>query len=137
MSTARRSSLPPDAPDERARGTSAPRRRGPHIGPLRITPSRVFVLVALIGGLGFLAYSIFFRDALQVPLMATGFAICGIAFAIAAFMSLVGVISAGHEGRDGRAFFTSLVGGLLALAAMGCLAAAVIMGMIWTGTSGG
>jgi drug/metabolite transporter (DMT)-like permease len=135
MSTARRSSLPPEAPDERARSTPAPRRRGPHLGPLRITPSRVFVLVALIGGLGFLAYSIFFRDALQVPLMATGFAVCGIAFAIAAFMSLAGIISAGREGRDGRAFFTSLVGGLLALAAMGCLAAAVIMGMIWTGTS--
>jgi len=95
----------------------------------------VFVLVALIGGLGFLAYSIFFRDALQVPLMATGFAVCGIAFAIAAAMSFVGIVSAGREGRDGRAFFTSLVGGLLALAAMGCLAAAVIMGMIWTGTS--
>ena len=136
MSTARQSALPPDD-DERARSTAAPRRRGPHIGPLRITPARVFLFVALLGGLGFLAYSIFFRDALQVPLMATGFAICGIAFAIAAFMSLAGVISAGHEGRDGRAFFTSLVGGLLALAAMGCLAAAVIMGMIWTGTSGG
>ena len=135
MSNARRTAPQPED-DELAR-SSAPRRRGPHIGPLRITPGRVFLFVALLGGLGFLAYSIFFRDALQVPLMATGFAICGIAFAIAAFMSLAGVISAGHEGRDGRAFFTSLVGGLLALAAMGCLAAAVIMGMIWTGTSGG
>jgi hypothetical protein len=135
MSNARRTAPQPDD-DELAR-SSAPRRRGPHNRPLRITPGRVFLFVALLGGLGFLAYSIFFRDALQVPLMATGFAICGIAFAIAAFMSLAGVISAGHEGRDGRAFFTSLVGGLLALAAMGCLAAAVIMGMIWTGTSGG
>ena len=56
--------------------------------------------------------------------MATGFAVCGIVFAIAAFMSVGGVISAGREGRDGRAFFTSLVGGLLALAATGCVAAA-------------
>ena len=99
MSNARRTAPQPDD-DELAR-SSAPRRRGPHIGPLRITPGRVFLFVALLGGLGFLAYSIFFRDALQVPLMATGFAICGIAFAIAAFMSLAGVISAGHEGRDG------------------------------------
>jgi hypothetical protein len=127
MSTAPRSSLSP----------SGPRRRGPHVGPLRITPARVFLFVALLGGLGFLAYSIFFRDALQVPLMATGFAICGIVFAVAAVMSLRGVISAGREGRDGRAFFTSLVGGLLALAAMGAFAAAVIMGLIWTGTSTG
>ena len=137
MTTARRSSLPPDDPDEVARGATSTRRRGPHIGPLRITPARVFLLVALLGGLGFLAYSIFFRDALQVPLMATGFAICGIVFGIAAFMCLGGVISAGHERRDGRAFFTALVGGLLALGAMGCFAAAVIMGMIWTGTGTG
>ena len=71
MSTARRSAPPPD---EGARSSAAPRRRGPHIGPLRITPARVFLFVALLGGLAFLAYSIFFRDALQVPLMATGFA---------------------------------------------------------------
>jgi amino acid transporter len=69
--------------------------------------------------------------------MATGFAICGIVFGIAAFMCLRGVISAGHERRDGRAFLTALVGGLLALTAMGCFAAAVIMGLIWTGTSSG
>ena len=138
MSSRRATTTPYEDEDHwRSSGTPSRGRSGPHLGPIRITPARVFLLVALVGGLGFLAYSIFFRDALQVPLMATGFAICGIAFAIAAFMSLVGVISAGHEGRDGRAFFTSLVGGLLALAAMGCLAAAVIMGMIWTGTSGG
>jgi hypothetical protein len=134
MST-RRSSQPPDDLDELARGSTAPRRRGPHIGPIGITPARVFLIVALLGGLGFLGYSIFFRDALQVPLMATGFAILGIVFAIAAFMSIGGVISAGHDGRDARAFFTSLLGGLLAVGAMLCLAAAVIMGMIWTGTS--
>lgn len=94
----------------------------------------MFLAVALLGGLGFLAYSIFFRDALQVPLMATGFAICGIVFGIAAFMAVGGVLSAGRAGHDARAFFTSLVGGLLALGAMLCLAAAVIMGLIWSGT---
>lgn len=137
MSTARRASLPPDDPDERARAAASTRRRGPHIGPIRITPARVFLVVALLGGLGFLGYSVFFRDALQVPLMATGFAVCGIVFGIAAFMCVRGVISAGHERRDGRAFFTALAGGMLALAAMGCFAAAAIMSLIWTGTSAG
>jgi hypothetical protein len=110
-------------------------RRGPHVGPVRITPARVFLVVALLGGLGFLAYSILFRDALQVPLMATGFAVCGIVFLIAAFMAVRAVIGAGREGRDGRAFFTSLFGGLLAVAAMLFLAAAVIMGLIWNGSA--
>jgi len=110
------------------------RRRGPHIGPLRITPARVFLVLALLGGLGFLAYSIVFRDALQVPLMATGFAVCGIVFGVAAVMSVRGVVTAGRAGRDGRAFFTSLLGGLLAAGAMLFIAAAVIMSMIWRGT---
>jgi hypothetical protein len=131
MST-RQPAPPYDDMDERA---TTPRRRGPHIGPLQITPARVFLFVALLGGLAFLGYSVFFRDALQVPLMATGFAILGIVFGIAAFMSVASVISAGHDGRDARAFFTSLLGGILAIGAMLCLAAAVIMGMIWTGTS--
>ena len=95
----------------------------------------MFLIVALLGGLAFLAYSIFFRDALQVPLMATGFAVVGIVFGIAAIMSIGAVVSAGRDSRDGAAFFTALFGGFLAVAALMCLAAAVIMSMIWSGTS--
>ena len=76
----------------------------------------MFLVVALLGGLGFLAYSIFFRDALQVPLMASGFAVVGIVLGIAAFMSIGAVVTAGREGRDGAAFFTALFGGFLAVA---------------------
>src|SRR5262249_38046289 len=61
-------------------------RRGPHLGPIRITPVRVTLFVALLGGLAFLAWSTFDRDQLQVPLMATGFAICGIVFAVTAIL---------------------------------------------------
>ncbi|HEX5826435.1 MAG TPA: hypothetical protein VFY23_02865 [Candidatus Limnocylindrales bacterium] len=132
MTTARR---PPSQPAAAPASRQGAHRRGPHIGPLLITPARVFLFFALLGGLGFLAYSILFRDALQVPLMATGFAICGIAFGIAALMSAVSVVSAGRDGRDARAFFTALFGGLLAVGSMMFLAAAVIMSMIWSGTS--
>ena len=121
----------------RSSGTPSRGRSGPHIGPIRITPARVFLVVALFGGLGFLAYSIFFRDALQVPLMATGFAVVGIVLGIAAFMSIGAVVTAGRESRDGAAFFTALFGGFLAVAALMCLAAAIIMSMIWSGTSSG
>jgi hypothetical protein len=137
MSTRRASSQAYDDRD-RWRGSepASPRRRsGPHIGPLRITPARVFLFVALLGGLGFLAYSTFFRDALQVPLMASGFAVVGIVLGIAAVMSIGSVISAGREHRDAAAFFTALIGGFLAVAALMCLAAAVIMSMIWSGSS--
>jgi hypothetical protein len=109
-------------------------RRGPHLGPVRITPARVFLVIALIGGLAFLAYSVFVRDTLQVPLMASGFAVCGIVLAIAAAMSVRAVVRAGRERRDGTAVLLALVGGLFAVASLMSLAGAVIMALIWGGT---
>ena len=111
-----------------------PRRRGPHLGPIAITPLRVMLLVALVGGLAFLAYSVLVRDQLQVPLMATGFAICGLVFAAMAILSVISIVRAGHAGRDGTAVMTALFGGLIAVAAFGCIAAAVIFSLIWSGT---
>jgi hypothetical protein len=112
-------------------------RKGPHLGPVTITPARVFLVLAFIGGLAFLGYSVFFRDRLQVPLMATGLAICGIVFGTAAAMSVGAVIRAGRERRDGTAVLTALIGGLLAFGSLMFIAAAVIMGLIWSGTSAG
>jgi heme A synthase len=116
-------------------GGDAGRRRGPHLGPVRITPVRVTLLVALLGGLGFLAWSVLVRDQLQVPMMATGFAVCGIVFAVTAVLSVIATVRAGREGRDAAAVMTALVGGLVAVGALLFLSAAVIMSMIWGGTS--
>ena len=118
-------------------GTAAPVRRGPHLGPVRVTPLRVTLSVALAGGLAFLAWSVIVRDQNQVPMMATGFAVCGIVLAVVAFLSAGRIISAGREGHDGTAVVTALVGGLVAAAAMMLLAGAVIMSLIWGGTSSG
>ena len=118
------------------RDPSARRRTGPSIGPVRITPVRVTLLIALLGGIGFLAWSVLVRDQLQVPLMATGLAICGLVFAATAVLSVAAVVRAGREGRDGAAVLTALVGGLFAMAALMSLAGAVIMSLIWGGTPG-
>jgi len=113
-----------------------PRRpRGPHLGPIDITPVRVILFIALVGGFAFLAYSLLVRDQLQVPLMASGFAVVGLVFGTMAVLALVSVVRSGRAGRDGTAVATALFGGLLAAAAMMSLAAAVIMSMIWGGTS--
>ena len=114
--------------------TEPARGRGPHLGPFRITPLRVTLLIALVGGIGFLLYSTFARDQLQVPMMATGFAICGLVFAAVAVLAVAGVVQAGREGRDGRAVLSALVGGFVAVGALMFLSAALIMGMIWVGT---
>lgn len=119
-----------------ARGARARQpRSGPHLGPFRVTPAKVVLVVAFAGGLGFLAYSIIVRDQLQIPLMASGFAIVGLVFGAAAVMAAAGVVRAGRDGRDGTAVMASVLGGLLAIAAFLSFAAAIIMGLIWGGTA--
>ncbi len=114
----------------------APRRRGVHVGPVGVSPLRVMLLIALLGGLGFLGYSVLVRDQLQVPLMASGFAVIGLVFAAMAVLTVVSVVRSGRDGRDGMAVMTALFGGLIAVVALMCLAAAVIMSLIWSGTKG-
>lgn len=116
-------------------GRAAP--RGPRLGPVAITPLRATLGVALLGGVGFLCWSLLERDKLQIPLMATGFAIIGLVLAAMAILSVVRIIQAGHERRDGLAVVTALVGGVLAMGAMLSLAAAIIFAMIWSGTAAG
>jgi hypothetical protein len=116
-----------------ARATNRP---GPHVGPVAVTPLRVTLLIALLGGFGFLGYAVIVRDQLQVPLLATGFAVVGIVLGVMAILSVNGVLKAGRDRRDGLAVITAVAGGLIAVAALLSLAAAVIMGLIWTGTQG-
>jgi len=108
-------------------------RVGPHIGPLRLTPTRVLLTVALLGGTGFLVYAVVVRDQLQVPLMASGFAIVGLVFAAIAVVGAANIVRAGREGRDGSAFLNAVVGGVAGIIALLSLAAAVIMGLILNG----
>jgi hypothetical protein len=115
-------------------GGPRPGGSGPRPGRVRITPLRVTLLIALAGGLGFLAYATFVRDQLQVPLMATGLAILGLVMGVIAVLSIGSVVRAGREGRDGAAVITALLGGLTAAVALLLLAGAAIMSLIWSGT---
>ena len=123
-----RSGVVPRAPDGRRA------RVGPHVGPVRVTPARVSLTLALGGGLGFLAYAIVVRDQLQVPLMASGFAITGLALAAVAVMAVAGIVRAGREGRDAAALVNALLGGLVAVASLMAFAAAIVMALIWGST---
>ncbi len=123
-------------PSGRRPPARAARRRGPHLGPVAITPLRATLLIALLGGLAFLAYAVLVRDQLQVPLLATGFAVVGIVFVVMAALAVNGVVRAGREGHDATAVLTAVFGGLIAAAALLSLAAAAIMSLIWTGTQG-
>ena len=137
MSSRRATTTPYDDQERwRSSGTPSRGRSGPHLGPIRITPARVFLIVALLGGLGFLAYSIFVRDALQVPLMASGFAVVGIVLGIAAVMSIGAVVTRGPRGPRRGGVLHGPVRRVPRGRARSCASpAAVIMSMIWSGTS--
>ena len=55
-------------------------------------------------------------------------------FAVVAVLSVRAVVRAGRERRDGSAVLSAVAGGIIAVAALMCLTAAVIMGLIWSGT---
>ena len=57
-------------------------------GTRRLTPGIVFLAIALVGSLLFVAYAVNVRDASQIPLLAAGGAAVGIAFIALAAYSL-------------------------------------------------
>jgi hypothetical protein len=107
-----------------------PPPRGWQVGAILITPTRVLMLLALVGSLLYLAYAITVRDASSLPLLASGAAVLGIVFAGLAVAGAFSILRAGREGADGRAFGLAILGGLCAIAAFGCWAAAVVFIMV-------
>jgi hypothetical protein len=126
------SRYPADASPPGAARRSASRGGGLRIGPLRITPIRVVVALAFIGSLGFIAYAVLrVRDTSQIPMLSSGFAVLGLSLTAIAIGGLVGLWRAAADGRGGRAFLMSIIGGLMGLAAIGCFAAAVVLALLW------
>lgn len=103
---------------------------GRRSGPL-ITPTRVTILLALVGSVAYLAYAVTVRDASQIPMLSSGAAVLGIVFGALAVSGLVATWRAGVDGRGGRALMSAIFGGIAALVAAGCLAAAVILALVW------
>ena len=86
--------------------------------------------IALGGSVLFALYTITVRDASQIPLLASGAAVLGIAFGALAVYSARATWEAGIAGRDRRAILMGVAGGVAAIIAAGCLAAAIILFML-------
>ncbi len=82
--------------------------------------------IALVGSLAYGVYALTNRDA-SIPLLASGAVVLGIVFGALAVYCLRSVWQAGLDGRDGRAIALGVVGGLAAMGAAGCAAAAIIL----------
>lgn len=96
----------------------------------RISPGAVMLAIALGGSVLFALFSITVRDASQIPLLASGAVVLGIAFGALAAYSARATWLAGIAGRDQRAVVMAVGGGMAAIAGAGCLAAAIILFML-------
>ena len=97
------------------------RRRG-------ISPVVIFLVVAVIGSIAYMAYVVTVREATQIPLLASGAVVLAIVFGALAAFCLRTVWRAGLErGGAGRTILTALVGGGAAMAASGFAAGAIIL----------
>ncbi len=96
----------------------------------RISPGAVMLAIALGGSVVFALFTITVRDASQIPLLASGSAVLGIAFLALAAYSARATWHAGIQGRNQRAMATAVAGGVAAIIGAGCLAGAIILFML-------
>ena len=113
-------------------GTTRPDRGGASEGR-RISPGVVFLVVAIVGSIAYMAYTVTVRDTSQIPLLASGAVVLAVVFGALAAYSLRAILRAGSDGRDGRALLLSLVGGGAAMAAAGFAAGAIILFQVASG----
>jgi hypothetical protein len=102
-------------------------------GGRRISPGVVFLVVAIVGSIAYMAYTVTVRDTSQIPLLASGAVVLAVVFVALAAYSLRALWRAGTDGRDGRALLLSLVGGGAAIAAAGFAAGAIILFQVASG----
>jgi hypothetical protein len=107
----------------RAGARPAPPARG---GGRRISPVAVFLGVAVIGSVVYMAYAVTVREASQIPLLASGLVVLAIVFGALACYCLRETWRAGAEGRGRRAMVNSIIGGVAAMVAAICVAFAII-----------
>jgi hypothetical protein len=135
--------------DRGARDPYADTRRPPYADPdvdagyepvgrgpgRRISPVAVFLAIAIIGSVAYMAYVLTVREATQIPLLASGAVILAIVFAALAAFCVRSIWRAGTEpGHAGRMMLTALVGGGAAIAAAGFAAAALILFQLAAGS---
>ena len=120
-------------PARSGRQGSPPARERSGGGGLRISAGLVFLVVAIVGSIIYMAYTVTVRDTSQIPLLASGAVVLAVVFAALAAYALRATLRAGAEGRGGWAILVALVGGGAAMAAAGFAAGAIILFQVASG----
>jgi hypothetical protein len=119
-----RRQVSPRAPD------GSRRRTGLYAGPVRVTPTRVFLAVALVGSLLYVAYAITVRDTSQIPALASGALVLGLVFGMLATVGGVETYRAARADRPARSLVSAILGGVAGIVSLACLAAAAILAIL-------
>ena len=110
------------------------RRRGLWLGPIRVTPLRLVLAIALVGSALFNAFAItIVRDERQIPMLSSGFLVMSLVFAALTIGGGVATWRAGADGRSRDAMLYAVGGGIVGIAAAGCFAVAVVLALLWGG----
>lgn len=109
----------------------SPAREGVWIGPVRITATRVILLVAVVGSVAYLVYAITVRDPAQIPMLISGAAVLGITFTALAIAGAFETIRAARADRPGYSVVAAIFGGVAGLVAFACFAAAAVLALLW------
>jgi hypothetical protein len=107
-----------------------PQEEARRVGRIAVSPTAILLVIALIGSVLYLLYAITVRDASQIPLLASGAVVLGIVFVAVAVTGLLATWRSSIGGRDGRALAHAVIGGVACLAAAGCFAVAIILGLV-------
>ena len=102
-----------------------------------VTPFRFAMLVAVVGAGALILFGLVDRTASQIPILASGMAVLALAFGAMAIACVVTIVRAGRSGRSARAFWAALGGGVAIVIAAGCLAAAIVLAMVWGSAASG
>jgi hypothetical protein len=109
-------------------------RLGPHVGPIRITPTRAVLAVAFLGSLLFIAYAVLrVEDSAQIPMVTTGTAVLGLVFTALSVGGAIQMWRAWQDRMQGRTVLFAVAGGIAGMIALGCFAGAIVLALMWGG----
>jgi hypothetical protein len=107
-------------------------RRGHFIGPVRITPIRAVLAVALVGSLAYIALAILtVKDSAQIPMVTSGAAVLTLTFAALSVGGAIRMWRAWQDGLQGQTVVFALLGGIAGMLALGSLAGTLVLALVW------
>ncbi len=129
--------MTPPAPRPDTSRTGARRAgatRWPQIGRVAITPFRVIVVLAYISSLAYVAYAIIkVRDSSQIGMVATGFAVLGLASVATSAGGAVRMWQAWKAGLQTPTVLWAMFGGIAGMMAIGCFAGVLVLSLLMGG----